>query len=80
MSEKMSADPHAYLMWPRLIVNNICGALAIAATALISRSLVNFHHSQHALVGTNQPHMGNNLADGQFRLPQFQVQKQLNSP
>lgn len=42
-------DPHAYLKWPRLIAFNINGALAITATALSSRSLVNLNHDRKML-------------------------------
>ena len=33
----MSADPYAYLKWPRLIVFNLNGALSIVATGLAAQ-------------------------------------------
>jgi hypothetical protein len=37
MSNLQSADPHAYLKWPRLIMFNLNGALSIAATGVSAR-------------------------------------------
>jgi hypothetical protein len=46
----MSADPYAYLKWPRLIVFNLNGALSIVATGLAAQSLVNVNHDKAQLV------------------------------
>lgn len=48
----MSADPHAYLKWPRLIVFNLNGALSITATALAARSLIVLNHDKATLAKT----------------------------
>jgi len=45
----MSQDHHAYLKWPRLIAFNLNGALAITATGLSARSLVNLNHDRGTL-------------------------------
>ncbi|KAJ9099818.1 hypothetical protein QFC21_003818 [Naganishia friedmannii] len=47
-----SADPHAYLKWPRLIIFSINGALAVVATGLSAQSLVNVNADKKLLAHT----------------------------
>lgn len=42
MSTVRTADPHAYLKWPRLIMFNLNGALSIAATGVSARCTPSF--------------------------------------
>ncbi|GHJ88773.1 hypothetical protein NliqN6_5175 [Naganishia liquefaciens] len=61
----MSADPYAYLKWPRLIVFNLNGALSIVATGLAAQSLVNLNHDKATLAKTipgAKLHVGNVIA------------------
>lgn len=46
---KETAPHHAYLKWPRIIVFNLNGALAITATALCCQALNNLAHDKNTL-------------------------------
>ncbi|KAJ9118225.1 hypothetical protein QFC22_004132 [Naganishia vaughanmartiniae] len=52
VSTVTSADPYAYLKWPRLIIFTLNGALAVVATGLSAQSLVNVNADKKLLAHT----------------------------